>query len=103
MRSTSEGTVLELIVSRMIAPRMSVGQAAVRRLRGDEGRSWRHHEMGGQEFLDAMAHSKEVGPALALKAIKATAKGGTGKPRQRNRGRVPYYEPWPALGARRVR
>ncbi|MGY4280754.1 telomere-associated protein Tap [Streptomyces sp. M18.1] len=55
--------------------------------------------MGGQEFLDAMARSKDADPALALvlKAIKATAKGGIGKLRQRNRGQVPYYEPWPAL------
>jgi DNA-binding transcriptional regulator YiaG len=53
--------------------------------------------MGGQEFLDAMARSKGADPALALvlKAIKATAKGGIGKLRQRNRGQVPYYEPWP--------
>ncbi|MFJ8547199.1 telomere-associated protein Tap [Streptomyces sp. NPDC093586] len=58
--------------------------------------------MGGQEFLDAMARSKDVDPALALvlKAIKATAKGGIGKLRQRNRGQVPYYEPWPALERR---
>ncbi|MGW7821823.1 telomere-associated protein Tap [Streptomyces puniciscabiei] len=56
-------------------------------------------DMSGQEFLDAMARSKDVDPALALvlKAIKATAKGGIGKLRQRNRGQVPYYEPWPAL------
>ncbi|WP_432154775.1 telomere-associated protein Tap [Streptomyces tricolor] len=56
-------------------------------------------DLGGQEFLDAMARSKDVDPALALvlKAIKATAKGGIGKLRQRNRGQVPYYEPWPAL------
>ncbi|MFG3390661.1 XRE family transcriptional regulator [Streptomyces sp. WAC05458] len=55
--------------------------------------------MGGQAFLDAMARSKDADPALALvlKAIKATAKGGIGKLRQRNRGQVPYYEPWPAL------
>ncbi|WP_331729609.1 telomere-associated protein Tap [Streptomyces platensis] len=56
-------------------------------------------DMGSQEFLDAMARSKDVDPTLALvlKAIKATAKGGIGKLRQRNRGQVPYYEPWPAL------
>ncbi|MFE1198462.1 telomere-associated protein Tap [Streptomyces olivaceoviridis] len=56
-------------------------------------------DMSGQEFLDAMARSKRVDPALSLvlKAIKATAKGGIGKLRQRNRGQVPYYEPWPAL------
>ena len=55
--------------------------------------------MGGQEFLDAMARSKSADPTMALlaKAIKATAKGGIGKLRQRNRGQVPYYEPWPAL------
>ncbi|MGW3864773.1 hypothetical protein ACWEDZ_25240, partial [Streptomyces sp. NPDC005047] len=35
--------------------------------------------------------------ALLAGAIKATAKGGIGKLRQRNRGQVPYYEPWPAL------
>ena len=32
-----------------------------------------------------------------MKAIKATAKGGIGKLRQRDRGQAPYYEPWPAL------
>lgn len=55
--------------------------------------------MGGQEFLDAMALHKQVDPtmALLLNAIKATAKGGIGKLRQRSRGKVPYYEPWPAL------
>ncbi|MEU0443750.1 MULTISPECIES: telomere-associated protein Tap [unclassified Streptomyces] len=55
--------------------------------------------MAGQEFLDAMARSNDADPALSLvlKAIKATAKGGIGKLRQRNRGQVPYYEPWPAL------
>jgi hypothetical protein len=55
--------------------------------------------MGGAEFLEAMARSKQVDPTMALlaKAIKATAKGGIGKLRQRNRGQVPYYEPWPAL------
>ncbi|MGW0931044.1 telomere-associated protein Tap [Streptomyces sp. NPDC002644] len=56
-------------------------------------------DLGGQEFLDAMARSRDADPALALvlKAVKATAKGGIGKLRQRNRGQVPYYEPWPAL------
>ena len=56
-------------------------------------------KMGDQEFLEAMARSKHTGPrkALLAKAIKATAKGGIGKLRQRNRGQVPYYEPWPAL------
>ncbi|TGA91163.1 helix-turn-helix transcriptional regulator [Streptomyces sp. MZ04] len=55
--------------------------------------------MGDEEFLEAMARSKQMDPAMALllKAIKATAKGGIGKLRQRNRGQVPYYEPWPAL------
>ncbi len=56
-------------------------------------------KMGGQEFLDAMAVHKQVDPtmALLLNAIKSTAKGGIGKLRQRSRGAVPYYEPWPAL------
>jgi DNA-binding transcriptional regulator YiaG len=55
--------------------------------------------MSGHEFLEAMARSKNTDPTMALlaKAIKATAKGGIGKLRQRNRGQVPYYEPWPAL------
>ncbi|MFF2927194.1 telomere-associated protein Tap [Streptomyces celluloflavus] len=49
-------------------------------------------------FLEAMAVSKSVDPemALVLKAIKATAKGGIGKLRERPRG-TPMYEPWPAL------
>ncbi|MFJ3250642.1 telomere-associated protein Tap [Streptomyces sp. NPDC086782] len=56
-------------------------------------------DLSGQNFLDAMARSKSVDPTMALLAgaIKATAKGGIGKLRQRNRGQVPYYEPWPAL------
>ncbi len=56
-------------------------------------------DLGGPEFLDAMARSKRVDPTMALLvgAIKATAKGGIGKLRQRNRGQVPYHEPWPAL------
>ncbi|MFI9345770.1 telomere-associated protein Tap [Streptomyces sp. NPDC052773] len=56
-------------------------------------------DLGGKEFLDAMARSRDADPALALllKAIKATAKGGIGKLRQRSRGQVPYYESWPAL------
>ncbi|MEV2255676.1 helix-turn-helix domain-containing protein [Streptomyces sp. NPDC050147] len=56
-------------------------------------------DLGGQEFLDAMARSKSVDPTMALlaTAIKATAKGGIGKLRQRSRGQVPYYEPYPAL------
>ncbi|MFJ9683938.1 telomere-associated protein Tap [Streptomyces sp. NPDC101194] len=56
-------------------------------------------DLGGQEFLDAMARSRSVDPTMALLAgaIKATAKGGIGKLRQRSRGQVPYYEPWPAL------
>ncbi|MCX4799944.1 helix-turn-helix domain-containing protein [Streptomyces sp. NBC_01242] len=56
-------------------------------------------DLGGQEFLDAMATSKQVDPTMALlaTAIKATAKGGIGKLRQRSRGQVPYYEEYPAL------
>ncbi|MFJ7495734.1 telomere-associated protein Tap [Streptomyces sp. NPDC097727] len=56
-------------------------------------------DLGGQEFLDAMARSKQTDPTMALlaTAIKATAKGGIGKLRQRSRGQVPYYEPYPAL------
>ncbi|MFH8857232.1 telomere-associated protein Tap [Streptomyces rochei] len=55
--------------------------------------------LGGTEFLDAMARSRQSDPVMALLAgaIKATAKGGIGKLRQRNRGQVPYHEPWPAL------
>ncbi|MFC9626285.1 transcriptional regulator, partial [Streptomyces sp. NPDC056930] len=46
-----------------------------------------------------MAASKQVDPTMALlaTAIKATAKGGIGKLRQRSRGQVPYYEEYPAL------
>ncbi|MCX5395253.1 helix-turn-helix transcriptional regulator [Streptomyces sp. NBC_00094] len=56
-------------------------------------------DLSGSEFLEAMADSRRVDPTMALlvTAIKATAKGGIGKLRQRNRGQVPYYEPWPAL------
>ncbi|MGA5008969.1 telomere-associated protein Tap [Streptomyces koyangensis] len=56
-------------------------------------------DLTGEEFLDAMARRKRVDPAMALleTAIKATAKGGIGKLRQRSRGQVPYYEPYPAL------
>ncbi|MFE3599663.1 telomere-associated protein Tap [Streptomyces sp. NPDC059142] len=56
-------------------------------------------DLGGSEFLEAMARRKDVDPAMALleTAIKATAKGGIGKLRQRSRGQVPYYEPYPAL------
>ncbi|SES31882.1 telomere-binding protein Tap [Streptomyces sp. yr375] len=56
-------------------------------------------DLTGQEFLDAMARSKQVDPTMALlaTAIKATAKGGIGKLRQRSRGQVPYYEEYPAL------
>ncbi|MFD7667488.1 telomere-associated protein Tap [Streptomyces sp. NPDC059788] len=56
-------------------------------------------DLAGQEFLDAMARRKQADPTMALleTAIKATAKGGIGKLRQRSRGQVPYYEPWPAL------
>ncbi|KUN00275.1 transcriptional regulator [Streptomyces yokosukanensis] len=55
--------------------------------------------LDGEEFLHAMVRSRHTDPTLALvlKAVKATAKGGIGKLRQRNRGQVPYYEPWPAL------
>ncbi|MFD6991751.1 hypothetical protein [Streptomyces sp. NPDC059943] len=56
-------------------------------------------DLEGQEFLDAMARSKQVDPTMALlaTAIKATAKGGIGKLRQRSRGQVPYYEEYSAL------
>ncbi|MGW3954034.1 telomere-associated protein Tap [Streptomyces sp. NPDC004752] len=56
-------------------------------------------DLVGQEFLDAMARRKQVDPTMALleTAIKATAKGAIGKLRQRSRGQVPYYEPYPAL------
>ncbi|MFF7610250.1 telomere-associated protein Tap [Streptomyces parvulus] len=55
--------------------------------------------MGGAEFLRAMALSRhaDAAPVLLAGAIKATAKGGIGKLRQRSRGQVPHYEPWPAL------
>ncbi|MFJ3630376.1 telomere-associated protein Tap [Streptomyces albidoflavus] len=56
-------------------------------------------DLQGQEFLEAMARRKQADPTLALleTAIKATAKGAIGKLRQRSRGQVPYYEPYPAL------
>ncbi|GGZ29794.1 transcriptional regulator [Streptomyces olivaceoviridis] len=56
-------------------------------------------DLAGQEFLEAMARRKQVDPTMALleTAIKATAKGAIGKLRQRSRGQVPYYEPYPAL------
>ncbi|MET9774584.1 helix-turn-helix transcriptional regulator [Streptomyces sp. NPDC006367] len=56
-------------------------------------------DLTGQEFLDAVARSRHGDTTMMLLAgaIKATAKGGIGKLRQRNRGQVPYYEPWPAL------
>nr|WP_225829196.1 helix-turn-helix transcriptional regulator [Streptomyces sp. TML10] len=56
-------------------------------------------DLGGREFLEAMARSGQADPTMRLLAgaIKATAKGGIGKLRQRNRGQVPYHEPWPAL------
>ncbi|MFD9271333.1 hypothetical protein ACFWB1_32610 [Streptomyces goshikiensis] len=43
-------------------------------------------DLGGQEFLDAMARRKQVDPTMALleTAIKATAKGAIGKLRQRS-------------------
>lgn len=56
-------------------------------------------DLQGQEFLEAMERRKQVDPTMALleTAIKATAKGAIGKLRQRSRGQVPYYEPYPAL------
>ncbi|MFJ2774264.1 telomere-associated protein Tap [Streptomyces sp. NPDC087300] len=56
-------------------------------------------DLGGSAFLEAMARRKQVDPTMALleTAIKATAKGGIGKLRQRSRGQVPYYEEYPAL------
>ncbi|MFE4055604.1 telomere-associated protein Tap [Streptomyces sp. NPDC059096] len=56
-------------------------------------------DLTGTEFLEAMARRKQVDPTMALleTAIKATAKGAIGKLRQRSRGQVPYYEPYPAL------
>lgn len=56
-------------------------------------------KMGSQKFLDAIAVHKQADPtmALLLNAIKSTAKGSIGKLRQRSRGQVPYYEPWPTL------
>ncbi|MFC7794156.1 telomere-associated protein Tap [Streptomyces cinereoruber] len=56
-------------------------------------------DLGGQEFLDAMVRARTVDPTMKLlaTAIKATAKGAIGKLRQRSRGQVPYYEPYPAL------
>ncbi|MDX2632553.1 transcriptional regulator, partial [Streptomyces scabiei] len=56
-------------------------------------------DLTGSEFLEAMARRKQVDPTMALleTAIKATAKGGIGKLRQRSRGQVPYYEEYPAL------
>ncbi|WP_445403151.1 telomere-associated protein Tap (plasmid) [Streptomyces sp. LE64] len=56
-------------------------------------------DLQGEEFLEAMARRKQVDPTMALleTAIKATAKGAIGKLRQRSRGQVPYYEPYPAL------
>ncbi|MEU0163350.1 helix-turn-helix transcriptional regulator [Streptomyces sp. NPDC006261] len=56
-------------------------------------------DLSGSEFLEAMARRKQVDPTMALleTAIKATAKGAIGKLRQRSRGQVPYYEPYPAL------
>ncbi|WP_329156331.1 helix-turn-helix domain-containing protein (plasmid) [Streptomyces sp. NBC_01456] len=56
-------------------------------------------DLAEQEFLEAMGRRKQVDPTMALleTAIKATAKGAIGKLRQRSRGQVPYYEPYPAL------
>ncbi|MFE4258262.1 telomere-associated protein Tap [Streptomyces sp. NPDC056883] len=55
-------------------------------------------DLEGQAFLDAMAASKTVDPELTmvLRAIKATAKGGIGKLRERPRDTKPG-QPWPAL------
>ncbi|MEU2856004.1 telomere-associated protein Tap [Streptomyces syringium] len=60
--------------------------------------------MEEQAFLEAMARSKSVDPemALVLKAIKATAKGGIGKLRERPRN-TPLFEPWPALSRKEWR
>ncbi|MFD5898584.1 telomere-associated protein Tap [Streptomyces sp. NPDC060366] len=54
--------------------------------------------MEEEAFLKAMAQHKSVDPemALVLKAIKATAKGGIGKLRERPRSTA-LFEPWPAL------
>lgn len=54
--------------------------------------------MAEPAFLEAMARHKQADPemALVLKAIKATAKGGIGKLRERPRT-TPLFEPWPAL------
>lgn len=54
--------------------------------------------MDEHAFLEAMAVHKQADPemALVLKAIKATAKGGIGKLRERPRT-TPLFEPWPAL------
>lgn len=56
-------------------------------------------DLNGPAFLEAMARSRRADPVtgLLVGAVKSTAKGGIGKLRERNRGRVPYYEPWPAL------
>ncbi|MFF5654387.1 telomere-associated protein Tap [Streptomyces collinus] len=56
-------------------------------------------DLTGSEFLEAMGRRKQLDPTMALleTAIKATAKGAIGKLRQRSRGQVPYYEPYPAL------
>ncbi|TDU67107.1 helix-turn-helix transcriptional regulator [Streptomyces sp. KS 21] len=55
-------------------------------------------DMEGQAFLDAMAASKTADPEMlmVLRAIKATAKGGIGKLRERPRD-TPLGQPWPAL------
>ncbi|MGW6706126.1 telomere-associated protein Tap [Streptomyces sp. NPDC054956] len=55
-------------------------------------------DLEGQAFLDAMAASKTADPELTmvLRAIKATAKGGIGKLRERPRS-AQHGEPWPAL------
>ncbi|WP_329454117.1 telomere-associated protein Tap [Streptomyces sp. NBC_01497] len=54
--------------------------------------------MEEEAFLEAMTVHRQADPemALVLKAIKATAKGGIGKLRERPRGTA-LFEPWPAL------
>uniref|UniRef100_UPI0034DECB60 telomere-associated protein Tap n=1 Tax=Streptomyces flavofungini TaxID=68200 RepID=UPI0034DECB60 len=60
--------------------------------------------MEERAFLEAMAVHKQADPqmALVLKAIKATAKGGIGKLRERPRS-TPLHEPWPALARKEWR
>ncbi|MGW1208949.1 hypothetical protein ACWD5F_04840 [Streptomyces sp. NPDC002499] len=42
-------------------------------------------------------HAAVAAGAHLVPVAEATAKRGIGKLRQRNRGQVPYYEPWPTL------